>query len=326
MQRALQNKRSSTTLAIGAVTLCKAAERELLSFIMMENNSRSKPNAEQTRKLSLTALIKGVELAFHLAHRALRRVSGARDDSQCRGQVTYYLVCLFESMITALTQHCATIARPGETANPSAGAVTSTGSLENGRSNENAAPTIDGNETAQNLTDLLCKLTLSLDLARPEDKEVLEGFLFIAINRMGELLAFFTFFDWHSPSDICPKLALPSGLIASKPEKLSPQSAQLEAKHLLILLNKALSRGFEASNMQSQLLRSTKDRLQKTLLQSVFGDDDPFFKEGLTRPTTPPPQTCESQEGLELYPSEWFIQGLWRLVGWDILGSVVSGR
>lgn len=325
MQRALQNKRSNTTLAIDAVTLCKAAERELLSFIMMENNSRSKTKPEQTRKPSLTALIKGVELAFYLAHRALRRVSGARNDSS-KGQVTYYLVCLFESMVTALTQHYATIARPGEADNPNAGTVASTGSLRNGPSNVNVPPTIDGDETARNLTDLLCRLTLSLDLARPEDKEVLEGFLLITLNRMGELLAFFTFSDWHLSSDICPKLRLPSGLIASKREKLPPQSAQLEAKHLLIFLNKALPRGFEASNMQSQLLRSTKDRLQKTLLRSVFGDDDPFFKGGLTRPATPPPQTSEHQKGSEVDPSECFIQGLWRLVGWDILGSIVSGH
>lgn len=323
MQRALQNKRSGTILAIDAVTLCKAAERELLNSILEQGNTECRPGDKQTKKRSLSALIKGVELAFHLVHRTLHRVSGAKSDNQCKGQVTYYLVCLFESIITALTQHCA---RPSDSANPSTRAVAgTTNTSQSAQHSEKEFSSDDEETTVHSLTELLCTMALSLDLARPEDREVMEGFLFVAFSRVGKLLALFTFSKWRSSPDIRPRPGLPVGLTAIRMEKLTPRNAQLEAKHLLVFLNNVLSCGPETSTTQSQLVQPMKERLYKSLLQAVFGDDDPFFKDGLTRPAIPPPQTCDTQQVDEDEFSEWFTEGLWRLVGWDMLSSLVRG-
>lgn len=289
-----------------AVTLCKAAERELLAAVLFKSGASTGPSKEKAKEPGLIVIVKAVELAFQLVHRALHRVAGAKSDTKLKGQITYYLVCLFESTMTALTQHCAVMGKSV---------------LSNGK--QSSAD--DGAETAQSLTNLLCTMTLSLELARPEDKEVMEGFLFVALDRVGKLLALFTFSDWRSPAEICPNMR-PSGLTAVEKEDLTPDIAQVEAKHLLIVLDKVLTRESGISDAKSRIIHSLKDRLRKSLLQAVFGDDDPLFKEGLTRPATPPPQACETRQPDETEFSEWFIQGLWRLVGWDMLRSLVNTR
>lgn len=323
MQRALQNRRSSSILAIHAVTLCKEAEQELLTAIIVSNGMGNNSNSENARKPSLTTLIKGMELAFNLVHRTLHKITCAKDGTQCKGQVTYYIVCFFESTLTALTQHCAGESKMAASGNLNERAVpgqkASQRTQRDGTQSSN-----EKQETAQSLSDLLCTMALSLDLARPEEKEIIEGFLFVALNRAGKLLAFFTFSNWFSSPNDCPRPNPPEGLAAITPENLTIENAQLEAKCLFNFLNKVLGRDSEISTLQTELLQPIKERLQKSLLQAVFGDNDPFFKEGLTRPATPPPQSCDWQQLDELEVSEWFVQGLWRLVGWDMLSSLVS--
>lgn len=306
LQRTLQNKRNNTALVTDAVTLCKAAEKELLTVVLLKSGAGVGHNKEKPKGLDLIVIVKGVELAFHLVHRALHRVVGSKSDLQLKGQITYYIVCLFESVMTALTKHCASMTKmilP----------------------DRQRSSTDGGEKITQGMTNLLCTMALSLELARPEDKEVMEGFLFVALDRVGKLLALFTFSDWRSPSNICPNMR-PGGLTAIEKEELSAENAQIEAKHLLIFLDKVLSCESGISSPNARIIHSLKDRLRKSLLQAVFGDDDPFFKEGLTRPATPPPQTCETRQADENDFPEWFIQGLWRLVGWDMLSSLVNSR
>lgn len=304
LQRGLQNKRSNNTLVTDAVTLCKAAERELLNAVPVQSGPGNGSKQGKIKGPSLITIVTGVKLAFDLVHRALHRVASRKNDAQLKGQITYYLVCLFESTMTTLTQHCAAMAR----------------SILPKRNQSSAD---DGEKAAKSLTNLLCTMAQSLDLARPEDKEVMEGFLFIALDRAGKLLALYTFSDWRSPSHVCPDIQ-PAGLTAMKEEGLPPQHAQAEAKHLLTFLSNVLTRESGIESTKSRLVPSLKNRLHKSLLRAVFGDDDPFFKEGLTRPTTPPPQTCDAQQTGENEFSEWFIQGLWRLVGWDMLSSLIK--
>lgn len=304
LQRALQNKRTNVTLVNDAVTLCKAAERELLTAVLMKSGAEVGNNNGQAKEPGLNVIAKGVGLAFQLVYRGLHRVAAGKKDTELKGQITYYLVCLFESTMRTLTQHCAGMASYV---------------LHNG----DQSSTDDGAKAAQSLTDLLSTMALSLDLARPEDKEVMEGFLLVTLNRVGKLLALFTFSNWRPPSSLCPDMR-PAGLAVIEDEGLSSHNAQIEARLLLTFLSNVLVCDGSVSSAKSHFIHSLKDRLHKSLLQAVFGEDDPFFKEGLTRPATPPPQTCEPLQADENESSEWFIQELWRLVGWDMLNSLVN--
>lgn len=313
LQRALQRRRNTSALSIDAVVLCKAAEYELLNAIQRETHTMNQMDNSQKEKAiqpSLLAVIRGVEVSFHLVHRSLKNISGAKNGSQCKGQVTYYLVCLFESTMAALTQRCTAMC--GQKTYDQDHVV----SLKA--------------EVYVCLTNLLSEMMLSLDLDRPEDQEVMEGFFFITLDRVGKMLALFVFNDLDLRTNVCPKLCPPDGLSAMRRENSSLQSIRLEAKYLMILLDNVL--GSESplnsrhSSMQSHFVRKIKNRLQKTLLQTIFGTDDPLFQDGVVRPTTPPPQNRDTRHVDQPEFPEWFTQELWRLVGWDLLNSTVRSR
>jgi hypothetical protein len=313
LQRALQRRRNASALSIDAVVLCKAAEYELLNAIQRETHMMTRMDNSQKEKAiqpSLLAVIRGVEVSFHLVHRSLKNISGAKNGSQCKGQVTYYLVCLFESTMTALTQWCTTM-----------------GAQEAYNQDHSVSLKAEG---CVCLIDLLSEMMLSLDLDRPEDQEVMEGFFFVTLDRVGKMLALFVFNDLHLRTNTCPRLRPPDGLSAMRRDNSSPQSIQLEAKYLMILLDNVL--GSESplnsrrSSMQSHFVRNIKNRLQKTLLQAIFGTDDPLFQDGVVRPATPPPQNRDTRHVVQPEFPEWFTQELWRLVGWDLLNSTVRSR
>ena len=310
LQRALQRRRGASSLAIDAVILCKTAEYELLSAIQRESQAMKQMGRTKNQKAkdpSLLAVIRGVEVSFHLVHRSLKNIAGAKNGSQ--GQVIYYLVCLFESTMTALTQHCTAMRE---------------------QMIHVQAPVALKADGYGGLTDLLSDMMLSLDLSRQEDQEVMEGFFFVTIDRMGKMLALFVFRNLHLATNVCPKLRPPDGLVAMTREDVTPQDIQIEARYLMMFLDNVLGSesplNYHQSPMQSQFVRKMKDRLQKTLLQTVFGTDDPLFKNGLVRPTTPPPQSRDAHHLEEPEFPEWFTQELWSLVGWDLLNSTVRSR
>lgn len=337
VQRALQKRNNSKTLTTDAVTLCKIAESEILGTIIRFNTARTRskiPSSQKAQNLDLVAVTKAAELAFSLAHQALRKVIGTQEEAYCKSQIIYYLVCLFESTMNALTQLCTTSTRTNQN---KILRETSDGNEKNAGSRANSqikkVPMVrkyketkfEKNAT-QLLLDLLCTMTLSLDLARNEDQEVMEGFLFIAIYRVGKMLALFVFKDHLLSSDSCSDLEAPQGIRAMKDEGLTQEFAQLEAEHLIRFLDKVLGpRISDTEIMRSKFIQNMNGRLQKTLMHAVFGDDDPLFREGLSRPVTPPPLSNNGQSSARQEFPEWFTEELWRLIGWDMLSSIVEG-
>jgi len=313
LQRALQRRRNASSLAIDAVTLCKAAEYELLSAIRRDiqpTNPAKYAQNEKTKVPSLLAVIRGMEVSFHLVHRSLKSISSAKNGSQSKGQVTYYLVCMFESIMTGLTQHCT--------------------AMREQRVHDQGQIVHLKPDPYKSLVDLLSTMMLSLDQSRQEDQEVMEGFFFVTLDRVGKMLALFVFNNLHLPTNVCPELRPPDGLAAMIQEGVSPQDIQLEAKYLITFLDNILGPESpltsDRSSMESQFVRKMKNRLQKTLLQAVFGSDDEIFQEGLVRPATPPPQNRDTRHVEQPEFPEWFTQELWRLVGWDLLRSTLPSR
>lgn len=316
------------------MTLCKIAESEIFGAVirLITPESQSKTlSSQQTKKPDLAAVTKASELSFNLVHQALHKMIGTQDEAYSKSQITYYLVCLFESTMGALTLLCTASTRTDtstilrETSNSNR---MTTGTQRS--SQKKKAPMVSEakrlkmeKDAAECLLDLLCTMALSLDSTRGEDQEVMEGFLFIVIDRVGKLLALFTFENRPLPSDGCPELGAPQGIRDMKIEGLTKKMAELEAAHLTRLLHQMMSRWVPATEIvHSQFLRNMKGRLQRTLMQAVFGDDDPLFREGLVRPRTPPALSCGGQSSKRQDFSEWFTEEIWRLVGWDLLTSV----
>ncbi|KAJ5817658.1 hypothetical protein N7447_007666 [Penicillium robsamsonii] len=336
VQKALQKRINSSSeansLAVDAVILCKSAEQRLIQTIQNESSMTEQKTfqAEQANMPDTEAVMNGVTVAFHLMHKALHKMIGAENSTQHQAQIIYYLVGLFESSMTSLTLHCTAISKQKsatKNVKSSRGPKSATQpNEENKRTKEKSTPT--KNETATRLGDLLCTMALSLNLTRTEDQEVMEGFLFLVLNRMGKMLALHVFHDLRLPMGICPGMTFPNGLEAMTDEGLMPNEAQLEAKSLVRLLDRILN----AESLQSpfktsvarQFLINAKERLQKSLLQAVFGPDDHLFREGLQRPHTPPPQVLDGQQMGQDKFSDWLTQELWRLVGWNVLKTVIA--
>ncbi|KAJ6036995.1 hypothetical protein N7540_001274 [Penicillium herquei] len=340
VQRALQKKQNHKTLTTDAVTLCKLAESEIIGTIIRLNEHESQPKTSHNRQavlknVDLLSVTKAVALAFNLAHQALRKIMGGKDESNCKGQVVYYLVCLFESTMGSLTRYCTTVSLYTETTSPVSHETSNSNKIPSQKhrkvkskkvtlSSKTRSPEMQ-NDAPQQLVDLLVTMFRSLDTTRIEDQEVMEGMLFITIDRIGKILALLTFNNHKPQSDICPGLSPPQGLTAMNEEGLTVQSVQLEAKNLITFLNRVLdSSALGASQMQLKFFQKMKQRFQKTLLQAVFGTGDPLFKDGLICPMTPPCLSFGGRVSTRQDFSDWFTEELWRLVGWDLLNSVTQ--
>lgn len=321
LQKALQKKPKYSYLATMAVILCKATERELLGTVQQTNESSCAPqsNAQQVQPPNLAVVIHGVEISFHLTCQSLHKLSQSKNGKPHCGQVTYYLVCLFESTMTALAQHCRAISKhKSSTGKPLPGtkskAEARTKTMRKTSESQNTA-----DEIGPRLAGLLHTMARSLDLTRSENQQVMEGFLYILIRRTGRILALVVFENLEVPA----RIPLPEGLDAMKVEDLSAENARLEGKYLVWLLEKLLAVLDHESIAGSQFVVKVKNRLQKTLLQAVWGNDL-LFQNGLMRPATPPAQNLGAQKGSQQSLSDWFTQELWRLIGWDMLNSVLE--
>ncbi|KAJ5177817.1 uncharacterized protein N7500_000516 [Penicillium coprophilum] len=336
VQKALQRRTNSSSeansLAIDAVTLCKSAEQRLIQTILNKcRTTEQKPS--QTEKANMPdteAVVNGVTVAFHLTHKALHKMAGVENATQHQAQVIYYLVGLFESTMTALTLHCTAMSKQKSTTKnikSGGGPKAMTQPDERNKLTKEKSSPIK-NETACRLADLLCTMALSLNLTRTEDQQVMEGFLFLVLDRMGKMLALHVFHDLRLPMGICPGMTFPDGLEAMTDEGLTSNEAQLEAKYLVRLLERMLNAESLQSDLETSAARefaaNAKDRLQKSLLRAVFGPDDHIFRDGLRRPHTPPPPVLDGGQIDQDWFSDWLTQELWRLVGWDVLRTVFA--
>ena len=291
LHRILQKKTPSDKIATEAVIMCKVAETELLRAVKSLPSKLDSSDALANRResiLEILTTIHSTELGVSLVYQALAKVAKAVNDSLSKGRIIYYTICLYESILTGLSLICRTA--PKE------------------------------NEVSKKLSDLLCKMASSLDMARAEDQEIFEGFLFITLERLGKMLALFTFKNHQLPPSA--GLVPPEGLKEVKKE-LSPKTAQPEAKCLILVLRKVLgTHPLDSNNKEKNIIHGMKERLQKTLVQAVFGSDDPLLQGGLARPSTPPSVNCNTKSVPRSDFSEWFTGELWELVGWDVLSQI----
>jgi hypothetical protein len=334
LQKALQRKpMKANSLATAAVILCKSAEQELIRAVQEQNKltQSNPPNTNQVAEIN--DVFNGATIAFHLVHRGLYKLSRNEDERQHQGQIIYYLVGLFESTMTALTQHCTAISKQKRTPEDTGDSSVASGSARHlislrNNTKEKSLDTEDG--TASHLADLLCTMALSLDISRAEDQKVMEGFVSLVLDRVGKMLALYVFHDLRLPMSISPRMTFPGGLEAMADENLMPDDAQHEAKYLVRLLGRMMDAGSTKSvaeaNATRSFVKNSRNRIQKTLLQAVFGPDDKLFWDGLQRPKTPPSQVIDAKETNQEGFADWFTQELWRLVGWDVLRSVFAPK
>ena len=180
-------------------------------------------------------------------------------------------------------------------------------------------------EMARRLVDLLCNMAISLNKNTQSDSPVIEGVLFLVIDRLGELLRYFTF-DGQNPDVPLP---VAPAEVREEMERRNAEAAQIDAKYLVFFLKRWLKEKpqfpftycYGGPGDGSYVLdKGIKIEMTNTLLQAIFGKAEALFQGGLKRVATPEPDDYEEPPELEREEfSHWFIGELWALIGWDIL-------
>ncbi|KAF5864810.1 hypothetical protein ETB97_006348 [Aspergillus alliaceus] len=336
LQKALQKRGTGSAVVQAAVNLCTTAADEI-SKAGYENRMVSsvakKGGSVGAEKPGIVEVIRGVGGAFKLLLRAIKALSGAENGTRYVNHVIYHVIHLYESTMNSLEQRCKV---KSEQAHSTPSAKKKQAMSHRQAKDVQPSDTIvkTDDEVSVQITQLLSTMASALDPASSEHQNLLEGFLYLLISRVGKLLCLFVFQDLQLRPELCTdstKLPLPRGLTEVDLNDKTFYAANIEAKYLVWLLERTLAvttRLVSLSPSESRDSRRSvsfeaklKERLQSTLLQAVFGRES-IWGQSFHQPT----QTGGDLDGLQTCPPipdqsvpDWFMQEVWRLLGWDIL-------
>lgn len=201
---------------------------------------------------------------------------------------------------------------------------------------------VDEFKECKSPSKMLTRMVLRLDLSQNAHCGALEGFLCALLDHIGSLLSLLVFsnIDHESRSDI--GILPPKGLLSTPHSNLEVaiECAKIEGPYVISVLREAtdfLKKNIKVMSERSLLLfttqkmaddkglrHATEEKLQKTLLRGVFGDDDATFSGGLCRHDhliEPDIESLMKEMSPDTNTSEWFIGQLWEHLGWDILSG-----
>ncbi|KAI9698688.1 MAG: hypothetical protein M1836_003798 [Candelina mexicana] len=204
------------------------------------------------------------------------------------------------------------------------------------------------------ISRLLLAMVLELRPTQAAHCEILEGFLYVLLDRIGSILYGFVF-KKPEDEDVSSNIRdLSSHGIGERHANEAEQRAnRAEAYYLIWILERALasvqrdtsgrcgqawdpSKGLRDGIGRSKnasmgpttkelLSERARARLQNTLLRGMFGDDEKDFQDCLQKPPI-------SEIALEMPThvghhddaEDWFKGQVWRLLGWEILSKNVD--
>ncbi|KAL5362683.1 hypothetical protein BJX96DRAFT_154398 [Aspergillus floccosus] len=310
LQKTLQKKSTPSDIVHASAQLCNATGDAILKAVTGDGVEAHQP---KTKRLivqpSIVGVLRGAETSFRLLLQVAKQLSTPDESTRELGTVIYYMVLLYECTLDALKQYCKSHCNEGAKSKPKS------------KKSKTKSNKID--ETASRISQALYTMASSLDLSCTAHNSILEGFLFLMINRVGKLLSLFMFGDLKRRPDLnSTKLPLPQGL----DEPLL--AAQIEAKQLIWLLERLLAvldsskyRGTSPGDdtEKAWLIEKLPDKLQGTLFQAVFGEDR-AWEQVLRRPV-PMDEDLKCVNVPDNAVADWFIQETWRILGWELLAT-----
>jgi hypothetical protein len=163
--------------------------------------------------------------------------------------------------------------------------------------------------------------------------KLLQNLLSLLLDHIGSILSFFIF---ANPADHADTVAPVTGIFDTIGLDHSSvvETGQLSAPYLVGILRAALHaclRGGQATSASSSwrdapasLSKEVQEKLQKTLVRGMFGDQDEFLKGAFAAPEVLNEEdfqriVSEAQNANDDTP--WFVGQIWQLLGWDILSK-----
>ena len=296
----------------------------------------------------------GLSLAIRVAARAfssllvgLNRIAAHDSSKRLVGCVIYESVRMFQGVLDCIAQLATSCASSDPQHASTTKAVSGSGS-----SSTNAAKPP---QASRALSQFLNAALSYLDRADPVHRQLFEGFLFALFDRVAERLYLCNFQHARGASveadivrgaapsptpgasraelmalrlELPPLVVVLERALALAPYHLTPASASSSATAAKAAASRApTSAARRALPSRTPLSQHARDRLQRTLVHRMFGDEDterddfadmlrmPARLGGLPALKKVADTSAENGGGVR----QWFISEIWRLVGWDVL-------
>lgn len=276
----------------------------------------------------------------------LNRLTNAADGAEVQGRVIYAYARMFSELIEALGE-----ASSCEITKPLAGSEQRPSTSKGKKRSEHAKPAnLKDRPTLNTLTAFLCGILDLLDPKVEAHANLFEAFAYTVLNKLGSRLYTLVFGHARAPTleaEIAranepDKAEDPSQASTLHRNEVELQQAALEAPYLIHLLTRLMNaapahlgaiistktgKPKQANNkgsMKGALALTAKDRLQRTLVNCMFGiegvDDQSPLLDCLKMPTAPDtPLPMPKVKEVEV--QEWFKEEVWRLLGWEVLSK-----
>ncbi|KAH7380527.1 hypothetical protein DE146DRAFT_749377 [Phaeosphaeria sp. MPI-PUGE-AT-0046c] len=273
----------------------------------------------------------------------ISKMMDASSDSRLPNLVVCELAETFKSVLQAITS----------AAHDSANASPSSSAVSNKKNSKDAVSVVKESVPGRSLAHFLIGILGLLDKSNDIHQKIFDAFAFLLLERVGKQLHYCTFGRNRGDSmedELSPK-PKPSGPSLEPMPETGTLALRLELKALVLILDRAMglaphhmnptsskaARQSTANRVGRTLSMKTlpaapkgrlsslaKDRLQRTLVSCMFGDDtDDEFLDILTKPM--PSMRVSNLASLARVEDEnverWFKEEVWRLVGWDIMAK-----
>jgi hypothetical protein len=274
-------------------------------------------------------------------------MTDASRDDRLPGLIVCELAETFKATLLAIEQSAHQTAKQFSSTTASAPAS----SQPKSGKNKATVSVIKESIPARSLAHFLISLMGLLDKTNPVHQRIFDGFAFLLIERVGKRLYYCTFGRHRSASiedDLAP-LPEPTDPADKKKQETEALGTRLELKALVLILERAMglaphhmnppsSRSAKNSNTtrigrtlsmktlpaapKGRLSSLAKDRLQRTLVTCMYGNDpNDEFLDVLTKPM-PSMRIGNLQNVAKVDDKDveqWYKEEVWRLVGWDIM-------
>ena len=344
----LRHLSSDISQLVSAVQLSEKFEDATTTSVRISRTKKEEKNASPVQaklEKEIETRMLAIGRTFPYLLKCLHRLSEAPDGLVTRSRVVYDYIKLFDHILEHICELAATA--------HSRKRLVETRAKKRQKGLEKKQPTAalsaespPRSKNIMSLCDFALILMASLDTTKPTHRDILEGFQYFLLRRVGQGLKKFVFgFEDHgiwqryeSNGDQIEQQASTEdqgredeeALQARAPYLISilDRAQVLKSQHIQLAINDSnKDRATSPSASIANLSGTAHTKLQHTLLKAVFGDRASVKFEPALRPPQLPPNESISDVDIGIWSPEikdWYKHEVWRIVGWDVLESHIQ--
>ena len=269
-------------------------------YSQRENRSKASDEQFTTANIGICRVI----IVIFEAHRKLSEAKSSSLEAEAGDWTIHALVDLFRTLLETLK---AAIACPVP-----AQSAKRTKTPRPPTSSQITGDTASRVQAARPLHVFMTSLVRDLSPPSGPMFKILQGILYLLLNRAGALLYTHTF-NHARPDSVCEAIIAPAATAEEK------RIAQIEGAHLVPLIRVAMKHVQILSGASTDALSGLKlSQVQNTLVQAIFGVKETTLYYDVLK--LPEAIDVPSEHGeVKWEDREIFIRDMWEVCGWDVL-------